>query len=203
MGFPFGLGAGHLVPDQKAIVVRQSQPSDRGAIQQFVRGLAPESRRRRYFSPIRELSEAALDALTNPNPQRELVLVALADAWSRPRVVALAQYASAGMSEECEIAVVVADDTQGRGLGARMMSILLDAARLAGYLRAVGDVLRENGAMIALARRLGFRISINPEDADLLRVELPLEERWPAAAPNGLAAHFPRSATALHSAVSA
>jgi acetyltransferase len=203
MGFPFGLGAGQLVPDQDAIIVRQSRPSDRGAIQEFVRGLAPESRRRRYFSPIRELSEAALDALTNPIPRRELVLVALAGAWTRPRVVALAQYASAKTSEECEIAVAVADDMQGRGLGARMMSMLLDAASLAGYLRAVGDVLPENGAMIALARRLGFRISINPEDADLLRVELPLEERSPAASPNGLVTHLPRNVPSLPSAIPA
>jgi acetyltransferase len=118
-------------------------------------------------------------------------------------VVALAQYASAQTSEECEIAVAVADDMQGRGLGARMLSMLLDAGSLAGYLRAVGDVLPENGAMIALARRLGFRISINPEDADLLRVELPLEERSPVASPDGLVTHLPRNVPALHSAVPA
>jgi hypothetical protein len=57
--------------------------------------------------------------------------------------------------------------------------------------------------MIALARRLGFRISINPEDADLLRVELPLEERLPAASAQGLAAHLARNAPSLPSAIPA
>ena len=93
-------------------------------------------------------------------------------AWS-----ASAQYAAAEPAKDCEVALVIADDVQGQGLGSRLMAILLDAAKAGGYRRAVGDVLRNNRAMITLARRAGFDVAVNDEDPDLIRIVRPLDER--------------------------
>ncbi len=63
-----------------------------------------------------------------------------------------------------------------QGLGSRLMAILLDAAKTGGYRRAVGDVLRENRAMITLARRTGFDVGVNDEDPDLIRIVRRLDD---------------------------
>jgi acetyltransferase len=162
--------------DDRRIAIRPVAETDRDGIQAFIRNLAPETRRLRFFSPVRELSEAMLDALVHPDPARERVVVAIAGPDAAQDVVAVAQYAAAERADECEVALVLADEIQGQGLGTRLLARLLDAANRGGYRRAVGDVLRENGAMIALARRAGFEVAINTEDRDLLRISRPLEQ---------------------------
>jgi acetyltransferase len=153
-----------------SVEIRPVEPGDREPLQQFVRSLAPESRRTRFFSPIRELPDAMLDTLTHPSPARESVLVAADDSAPRPRILALAQYTAASPGADCEVAVVVADAVQGQGLGARMMERLVEIARRAGFRRAVGDVLQGNRAMLTLARRTGFEVLRHPGDAQLARI---------------------------------
>jgi len=169
--------------DGRRVTVRPVTATDRDDIQAFVRSLEPETRRRSYFLAIRELSAPMLDAITRPDPAREKVLVAVTGDDAQPRMVALAQYAAADPEEDCEIALVLADDTQGQGLGTRMMARLLDAAKVGGFRRAVGDVLRNNRAMISLARRAGFEVAVNAEDPDLVRIVRPLDERSRAVRP--------------------
>ena len=47
--------------------------------------------------------------------------------------------------------------------------------RAHGTQRIVGAVLRENDGMLGLGRKLGFHISVHPEDPDLRHLELPLQ----------------------------
>jgi hypothetical protein len=47
------------------IVLRTTRPDDTAALQDFVRALSPTSRRLRFHSALRELSEATLRALTH------------------------------------------------------------------------------------------------------------------------------------------
>jgi len=170
-------GATFTTAGGASVEIRPVAPGDREPLQQFVRSLAPESRRTRFFSPIRELPDALLDAMTHPVDARESVLVATDGNAVAPRIVAMAQYASSDTGPDCEVAVVVADEVQGQGLGARMMERLVAIARRAGFRRAIGDVLRNNRAMLTLARRSGFEIQRHPGDPDLTRIVRPLEGR--------------------------
>ena len=82
----------------------------------------------------------------------------------------------------CEVALVVADAWQGRGLGRLLMERLLQAARAAGIERAVVDVLCGNDAMLALARRYDFAAARSPYDSTMHRLELDLRGAALAAA---------------------
>lgn len=157
------------MPDGRVIAIRAIVADDRDHVAAFVRELTPQSRRRRFFSAIRELSAAMLDRLTHPDPARERVLVAMTGAGPNQRIVAIAQVAPTDDGEGCEFALVVADDFQGQGLGMRMMDVLIDAARSAGYRQVVGEVLTDNRAMLALARRAGFEAR-SSEDPTLTRI---------------------------------
>jgi acetyltransferase len=67
-----------------------------------------------------------------------------------------------------EVAVVVADAWQRRGIGTRLLRAL--AHHASGYEALRGLILAENRAMLALARRLGFRVLGYPEPG-LVQVE--------------------------------
>jgi acetyltransferase len=158
--------------DGGAVVVRSARPADGTAVQQFVRELSPLARRRRFFGALSELSPAQLDRLVGAQAPRALSLVALSANDGEPRIVAMAQYAP-DEAEAAEFAVVVADAWQRRGLGARLLELLLERAAWAGVRTMNGFALAENGPMLALAARLGF-VSAEDRDPDLVRLERPL-----------------------------
>jgi GNAT superfamily N-acetyltransferase len=143
----------------RAVSVRPVQPDDAPAVQAFVRALSPQSRLRRFFSPIRELAPSALARLTCVDGRRDQVLLAFAGPPDGGTLVAIGQYAGLPDAGACEVAVVVADRWQGQGLGRVLMTELVARARRAGYTRVEGDVLADNRPMLTLARRCGFALT--------------------------------------------
>jgi RimJ/RimL family protein N-acetyltransferase len=114
--------------------------------------LSPESRYRRFFSPVSRLSERQLDYLTDVDHRDHEALVAVDPATGD--AVAVARYVRTrpGVAEP---AIVVGDDRQGRGLATQLLDLLADRAREEGVGCFVAPVLAENRAAIALFERLG------------------------------------------------
>jgi acetyltransferase len=77
-------------------------------------------------------------------------------------------------AETCEVALVVADELQRRGLGRRLMGVLIDVARARGLKQMIGHVLAQNTSMLALVELLGFELSADAEDPSTRRVTLAL-----------------------------
>jgi acetyltransferase len=154
--------------------IRPIRRTDTPAVQAFVTALSDRSRLLRYFRPLRELPAQMLRQLAEADGQCNAVFVALARDTAGSRIVGLAQYALED-DRGCEFALVVADGWQGCGLGRRLLQTLLDAALRAGVTRMHGDVLRENRAMLGLARALGFTVGTSPLDTSALRVTRTLE----------------------------
>ena len=72
-----------------------------------------------------------------------------------------------------EFAVIVSDVHQGHGLGQYLMERLIAVARERSVGQLVGSVLRDNVAMLTLAKELGFR-EAKFIDHDIVQVELDL-----------------------------
>src|SRR4051812_42021184 len=103
--------------DGVRVRVRPIRPDDRDALVAAFDRLSPESRYRRFFGPIHELSPQVLDHLTRVDHADHEALVALDEDGA---IVAVARYVRTG-PDESEPAVVVADDWQRRGLGAQLL----------------------------------------------------------------------------------
>ena len=158
--------------DGRRATVRRVRATDAPLVQQFVRALSPQSRRRRFFAPVRELSPAQLERMTLSDGATGLGLVAI-NGEDAPRIVAIAQHALCD-PPVAELAVVVADDWQRQGLGERLVRMLLSHAARTGIAVMHGVVAAANQPMLALASKLGFAFE---EDADpsLVRIEKPLD----------------------------
>ena len=150
--------------------VRPVGPADAESIQAFVRRLSDTSRRLRFFASIRELAPAMLARLTESTGRPDLVLLAEARDGETSSMVALAQYAPGEDDGACDLALVVSDAWQGLGLGRALMGLLIQSARDAGCTRAVVDVLRDNEAMLALARACEFAVVRSPLGSTTLRL---------------------------------
>ena len=87
-----------------------------------------------------------------------------------PRVVAEVRYAFSPDRRECEFALSVADAWHGKGIGALLVADVERRAACLGARRLVGEVLRSNEPMKALARKAGFALADIPRDARLVRI---------------------------------
>src|SRR4051812_18947735 len=116
------------------VVIRPLEPSDRDELAAGFRRLSPESRYRRFFAPVPELSRRQLDYLTNVDQHDHVALVAVDDATGAGVGVARFVRTGPGVAEP---AVVVADDYQHQGVGAALLDRLVERAREEGVTRFV------------------------------------------------------------------
>ena len=138
--------------DGSPVEIRPLEPHDRGALSAGFERLSPESRYRRFFGPMPELSERTLDYLTRLDHHDHEALVAIDPATGDG--VGVARYVRTG-PESAEPAIVVVDDWQGRGLASRLLGELADRARAEGIQRFDAPVLAGNREAIAVLERLG------------------------------------------------
>ena len=80
---------------------------------------------------------------------------------------------------------MLSDAWQGRGLGTRLLASLLAAAKRHGVRRLFGTTFSENNGMLALGRKLGFRIAGEPGLATITNLTLDLAA-WPSADAPGI-----------------
>ena len=164
---PRSIGAARL-RDGTRVTVRPACPWDAGRIQDYVRGLSLPSRYDRFLAAINELSPGEL-ARTGRSDDRHGTLIVETNVGGARMLIGEARYAAGSDDGLCEIAVSVTDAWRGRGLGVLLMDYLECRARSLGVTTLVGDVLRSNTAMRALARKTGFGLGV-PADARLVRI---------------------------------
>jgi len=157
-------------------LLRPIRPEDEPALRETFKKLAPEDVRLRFFTPMKELSHQFAARLTQIDYDREMALVAVnpadsGDIWGVVRITADPD------NRHGEYAVVVRSDLKGRGLGYCLMQELIAYARRRGIGEIVGDVLAENRSMLQMCRELGFEVTHDPEDPQLMRVRLVVEKQ--------------------------
>ena len=160
--------------DGRPVALRVAGAQDAMAVQRFVRGLSEQSRRYRFFAPVRELSPDQLERLTRSHPPDELALVGEITAETgESRIVALAQYV---MCEplDAEFAVVVDDAWQRQGLGMQLVGALAEQAARAGLTVLSGFVLPDNWPMLSFLARLDCELDAD-SDPNLIRAVKRLE----------------------------
>jgi len=162
-----------LLPDSTRVCIRPIRPQDLALETAFVAGVSPETSYHRLLSWRHPLPDE-LWRFTHIDYEREMALIATARIDDTQRQLAVARYVRDAQGEQAEFAIVVGDAWQGSGLGTKLMACLIRAAAQAGVQR-LGDItLSSNVAMLALARKLGFRLQREPGDATITRLLLTL-----------------------------
>ena len=108
---------------------------------------------------------------------REIAMVAETSEGGARRLVGVGRLVADPDHEAVEYAVLVEDAWQSRGLGGTLTDVCLEIARQWRPRRIVAETTTDNGRMIAVFRRRGFTVEIDP-DGRVVHCEL-------AAAPAG------------------
>jgi RimJ/RimL family protein N-acetyltransferase len=142
-----------VLADGARLGVRPISPDDRDTFSSWFGRLTPESRRRRFHGPKPKLSARELTYLTEVDHVTHTALMAV-DAQGR--MVGEARYATADpASRTADFAITVADAWQGRGVGSRLIGVLVERACEEGIRRFKAPVLTSNHEAIRVLERLG------------------------------------------------
>ena len=163
--------------DGREVTLRAIAETDATKIVQAFERLSAASRYYRFMRYKKNLDDAALERGVHPQPGREFAFVATIPAADGIDIIGAGQYvrASEGDERTCEFAITVAEDWRGNGLATRLLSSLMRRARLDGYETMEGWVIAQNTPMLAVARKLRFKIEPVPGDATVLRAQLALQ----------------------------
>ncbi len=156
--------------DGEKITLRHIAPGDAMIEQTFVRNLSVRSRYLRFHGSIKELDKKELKTFTNPDPLNEEALIILHKGEIKEEEIGVARFMIDSDGKSCEFAIVVADEWQNRGLGAKLMKALISHAHARGIKRIHGSVLKSNPAMLQFVKRLGFEETTDPNDSSLMLV---------------------------------
>lgn len=158
-----GFGWVERLGDGTRVTIRLARPEDAEAVAEMHSRSSEQTRYQRYFAPISEWRGDQLRRLAGGH--RGATLVAQ-DA--RGNIVGLGNVFPdrPGDTVAAEIAVIVEDAWQGRGLGSRLLAHLIELARRQGYAEVVALVLADNSRMLALLERLPLSWNLG-DDPDL------------------------------------
>jgi len=175
-----------LLADGGSAHVRAARPDDAPRLAAFHRALSLETVHYRYFSGLTELPPLILRRFTEVDFTRDMALVAEVAG----RMIALASYhRRADEPDTAEVAFVVADEHQGRGLGTVLLERLAALARERGVRRFRADTLAGNRAMLRVFHDAGFEVARRP-DAGVVHVGFPVAETPAARAAHDAREHL-------------
>lgn len=144
-----------LLRDGTTVHLRQIRPDDADAIVAMHARFSERTRYLRYFSPYPRIPERDLQRFVNvDHHDREAFVVVSGD-----RIFAVGRYDRLGPdSTEAEVAFVVEDAHQGRGVGSVLLEHLAAAARSEGIESFVAEVLPANAPMLRVFADAGYQV---------------------------------------------
>jgi acetyltransferase len=158
--------------DGTTIFVRPLRPEDEGLLLGFLEKVTAADLRLRFFASVRHFSHAFLARLTQLDYGRAIAFAALDEASGD--LLGVVRLHADSNYENAEYAVLVRSDLKGRGIGWKLMELIIRYGKSEKLKCIEGQVLQENTTMLVMCRQFGFEITDDPNDRTMKVVRLRL-----------------------------
>jgi len=148
-------------PDLK---FRPIKPSDEDKMRELFYQFSDEAKYLRYFSKVSAMPHKNMQRYVNIDYDKTLSIVGVLETGSTQKIIAEARYSYYQIDDIYELAFIVDEEYQGRGIAGFLLEYLLGIAKDRGIKRLSASVLYENSKMIKVFKRGGVKPSINVED---------------------------------------
>ena len=144
------------------VTLRPIRPEDEPLMMEFHKTLSEQSVRFRYFSLLRLDTRIAHQRLTRicfNDYDREIALVV---DYKNPRtrrqeILGVGRLSKLHGLDEAEWAIVISDQSQGHGLGTKLLRLLVEIGRKEKLSRLIAHILPDNTVMQHVSRKVGFQ----------------------------------------------
>lgn len=158
--------------DGKQVEIRALRPEDEATMLAAIERTSAQSLQRRFFVMKRHFSEKERDFFMNVDFKNHVAIVALAKEGDRTVIAGGGRYIVFEPGR-AEMAFVVVDAWQGKGIGSILMRHLAKLAKEAGLQELTAEVLHENTAMRKVFEKFGFT-AVQHRDPQTLHLVLKL-----------------------------
>jgi RimJ/RimL family protein N-acetyltransferase len=164
----------HELSDGTVVRIRPIEPGDKFRLVEGLRRLSRETIRKRFLAAKPRFSTSELRYLTEVDGVDHIALVAVLDSDPDVLVAVARSVRLHDSADTAEMAIVVGDPWQGRGLGRALALALADAARAAGIRRFTATMLADNLPARRLMRALARRLDEGPVSGGVREVRAEL-----------------------------
>ncbi len=151
--YPTDLERDVTLKDGTVLRLRPIRPDDAPRLIEFYDRLSLHTAYKRFFSIMKRLPPNWARFLADVDYRTRLAIVAERGPADAPEIESVARYETTDRPDTAEVAFVVQDGYQGRGLGTILLGCLLDAAHARDIRRFRAFVLADNRRMLDLLTR--------------------------------------------------
>ena len=164
--------------DGTPVTLRAPRPDDRERVRRAFLELDPESVYTRLFRFKKDLTDDELTRLTEPDFDRHITLLVTIGDGDDPTVIAAANCVVLDPPDRpatrAEVAFIVEEDYQGRGVASMLLLHLIAIARDRGLTYLEAEVMSGNVAMLKVFARSGLSMTQRRDDG-VVHVEMALD----------------------------
>lgn len=157
--------------DGTRVTLRPMRASDADGLVRFHATLSTHTTYMRFFSVHPRLSADEVERFTHVDHRDREAVVAVVDR----DIVGVGRFDRLPDSTDAEVAFLITDEWQGRGIATALIGWLTDRAREVGVTRFVAETLSGNRPMLSVFRHCGHPITVTADD--VVHVTIDLTER--------------------------
>jgi len=139
--------------DGSKVLVRPIRPGDETLMHELLHSFSKETIYHRFFAMIADMSVEQLKHYVNVDYEERMAIVSVIKVEDREKIVAVARYDLDRPTNMAEVAVVVEDDWQNKGLGSFLLKYLAQIAISRGILGFTAEVMPDNFRMLHLLNK--------------------------------------------------
>ncbi len=147
-----------LLDDGTLISFRAIEPTDEAATRDLFYSLSQETIYYRYMSHMKRIPRKQLQNFVYIDHRNEVAIVGTVPEAHGEEIIAIGRYYLDPKTNRAEVAFVVRDDWQNRGIGTFIMKHLANIAKSNGISGFTAEVMRENKPMQAVINHSGFKV---------------------------------------------
>jgi len=176
LDYPAELERELTLRDGSLVRIRPIRPDDAPRLQELHSRLSNQTAYQRFFTVVKRLPPDWARMLATVDYQRRLALVVEPCASAEPGLIAVGRYDATDEPDTVEVAFVVQDSWQNRGLGTILFDAILRAAAARSYRRFRAYVLADNRRMLDLITRF-TRVESRKTDQNVTELVFTLRDR--------------------------
>ena len=159
--------------DGTEVLLRPVKPEDEPLVKEMLTSLSEKTLKERFFQVIKSITHEMLIKLCNIDYNREMAMLAEIRENGLRKIIGIAGLMVEPDLKTGEFGVIVHDHCRGKGIGCKLIDVLIGIAQEKGLEEFYGIVLANNRKMLRVCERLGF--TVRPFEDDLCRVILALK----------------------------
>jgi acyl-CoA synthetase (NDP forming)/RimJ/RimL family protein N-acetyltransferase len=141
-----------VASDGGTVHLRPIVPEDADGLVGLMERSSDQTRYYRFFGPMKRLSDRDLHRFTHVDHDSRVAFVVLLG----DQVIGVGRYDRYPQTADAEVAFLIEDAHQGRGLGSVLLEHLAAAGRERGIERFMAEVLAQNDRMVRVFRDAGY-----------------------------------------------